>query len=49
VVFGLKAFVPDVPVWTIYRGTIPFLAMMFVGLAICVHMPAIELFLIPKY
>jgi C4-dicarboxylate transporter DctM subunit len=48
VVFGLKAFVPDVPVWTIYRGCLPFLGVMLIGLAICVHVPAIELFLIPK-
>ena len=49
VVFGLKAFVPDVPVWTIYRGCLPFLGAMLIGLAICIHVPAIELFLIPKY
>ena len=49
VVFGLKAFVPDVPVWTIYRGCLPFLGAMLIGLAICIHVPAISLFLIPKY
>jgi C4-dicarboxylate transporter DctM subunit len=49
VVFGLKAFMPDVPIWTIYKGCIPFLLVMLIGLAICVYVPGIELFLIPKY
>jgi C4-dicarboxylate transporter, DctM subunit len=49
VVFGLKAYVTDVPVWTIYRGCIPFLGIMVIGLIICVYVPQIELFLIPKY
>lgn len=49
VVFGLNAYVTDVPVWTIYKGCLPFLAVMVVGLAICVNVPQIELFLVPKY
>jgi C4-dicarboxylate transporter DctM subunit len=49
VVFGLKAYVTDVPIWTIYRGCIPFLGIMVIGLIICVYVPQIELFLIPKY
>ena len=49
VVFGLKAYVTDVPVWTIYRGCLPFLAVMLIGLAIVVYFPDIALFLVPKY
>ena len=49
VVFGLKAYVTDVPVWTIYRGCLPFLAVMLIGLAIVVFFPDIALFLVPKY
>jgi C4-dicarboxylate transporter, DctM subunit len=49
VVFGLKAYVTDVPVWTIYRGALPFLGMMVIGLIICVYVPQIELFLITRY
>jgi C4-dicarboxylate transporter, DctM subunit len=49
VVFGLNAYVTDVPVWTIYRGCIPFLGVMVVGLIICVFIPQIELFLIPRF
>jgi C4-dicarboxylate transporter DctM subunit len=49
VVFGLNAYVTDVPVWTIYKGCLPFLAIMVVGLAICIHVPQIALFLIPRY
>jgi C4-dicarboxylate transporter, DctM subunit len=49
VVFGLKAYVTDVPIWTIYRGCIPFLGTMMIGLIICVYVPQIELFLIPRY
>ena len=45
VVFGLSAYVPDVPIWTIYRGCIPFLLAMAIGLAICVYFPQIALFL----
>ncbi|MBN1188817.1 MAG: TRAP transporter large permease [Dehalococcoidales bacterium] len=49
VVFGLKAYVTDVPIWTIYKGCIPFLAVMLVGLILCVYFPQIELFLVPRY
>jgi C4-dicarboxylate transporter, DctM subunit len=49
VVFGLNAYVTDVPVWTIYRGCIPFLGIMVVGLVLCVYFPQICLFLVPKF
>jgi C4-dicarboxylate transporter DctM subunit len=45
VVFGLKGYVQEVPIWTIYRGCIPFLGTMFIGLIICVYIPQIALFL----
>ena len=46
VVFGLSGYVPDVPIWTIYRGVLPFLGMMLIGLAICVYFPQISMFLV---
>jgi C4-dicarboxylate transporter DctM subunit len=46
VVFGLSAYVPDVPMWTIYRGALPFLAIMVLGLAMCVFIPDISMFLV---
>lgn len=46
VVFGLRAYVTDVPIWTIYRGCIPFLGIMVLGLIICVTFPQIELYLV---
>jgi C4-dicarboxylate transporter, DctM subunit len=46
VVFGLSGYVPDVPIWTIYKGTLPFLAVMVIGLAICVFIPDISMFLV---
>ena len=45
VVFGLSSYVPDVPIWTIYRGCIPFLLAMLVGLIIVVYFPPVALFL----
>ena len=46
VVFGLSGYVPDVPIWTIYKGTLPFLGVMLIGLAICVFVPDIPMFLV---
>lgn len=45
VVFGLKGYVTDVPIWTIYRGCIPFLIAMFIGLAITIYVQPIATFL----
>ncbi len=45
VVYGLSAYVPDVPIGTIFRGTFPFLAAMFVCLVILFFFPQISLFL----
>lgn len=45
VVFGLSGYVPEVPIWTIYRGCLPFLGIMIVGLIICVFVPQFSLFL----
>lgn len=45
VVFGIKAFLQDVPLWTIYRGALPFLAAMVICLILCMIFPQIALFL----
>jgi tripartite ATP-independent transporter DctM subunit len=45
VVFGLAGYVQDVPIWTIYKGCIPFLIAMLVGLALVVYFPSIALYL----
>lgn len=45
VVFGLKSYVYEVPIWTIYRGCIPFILAMIAGLIIVVYLPQIALFL----
>ena len=45
VVYGLSAYVPDVPISTIFRGVFPFLAAMFVCLIILFFFPEISLFL----
>lgn len=49
--FGMNAFVvrsmvPDVPITTVYRGVLPFLAADFVRLGLIVAFPAISLFLV---
>jgi TRAP-type C4-dicarboxylate transport system permease large subunit len=46
VVFGLSGFVQDVPIWTIYRGCIPFLYAMMIGLIICVFVPDVSMYLV---
>lgn len=43
VVYSLHGFVPDVPLFTIFRGALPFLAAMFVCLIILVAFPEISL------
>ena len=45
VVFGLVGYVREVPIWTIYRGCIPFIIAMLIGLAICVYVKDVALFL----
>ena len=45
-VFTLGGFVRDVPMWTIFKGVIPYLAMMFVSLALIIAFPDIALFLV---
>jgi tripartite ATP-independent transporter DctM subunit len=45
VVFGLKSYVQEVPIWTIYRGCIPFIIAMIVGLTLLVYFPQIAMFL----
>ena len=45
VVFGLAGYVRDVPVYTIFRGVLPFLGTMLVCLAILVAVPEISLLL----
>ena len=45
VVFGLAGYVRDVPVYTIFRGVLPFLVTMLVCLAILIAVPEISLLL----
>jgi len=45
VVFGLAGYVRDVPVYTIFRGALPFLGTMLVCLAILIAVPQISLLL----
>ncbi len=45
VVFALAGMVPDVPMYTIFRGVLPFIAATIVGLAILVAFPQIALWL----
>ena len=45
-VFVLKSIVPDVPIGTIYRGLIPFVAADLVKLALLVAFPGLTLWLV---
>lgn len=45
VVYGLSAYVTDVPVMTIFKGALPFLGAMLVCLIILIFFPQIALFL----
>jgi len=45
-VFVLKDIVPDVPIGTIYRGLIPFVAADLVKLALLVAFPGLTLWLV---
>ena len=45
-VFVLKNIVPDVSVWTIYRGLIPFVATDLVRIALLTAFPALSLWLL---
>ncbi len=44
-VFVLKAITPDVPIWTIYKGVMPFCAADLIKLVLMVLFPAITLWL----
>jgi tripartite ATP-independent transporter DctM subunit len=44
-VFVLRAVLPGVPIWTVFRGVTPFVAADVVRLAILVAFPSISLFL----
>ena len=44
-VFVLKSILPEVPLWTIYKGVLPFCAMDLFKLALMVLFPAITLWL----
>jgi TRAP-type C4-dicarboxylate transport system permease large subunit len=44
-VFVLKSILPDVPLWTIYRGVLPFCFMDLLKLILMVLFPAITLWL----
>jgi len=44
-VFVLKSITPDVPLWTIYRGVLPFCAADLIKLILLVLIPAITLWL----
>ncbi len=44
-VFVLKSILPEVPLWTIYKGVLPFCAMDLLKLALMVLFPAITLWL----
>ena len=45
VVFALSGMVPDVPMYTIFKGILPFLLATLVGLAILIAFPQIALWL----
>jgi tripartite ATP-independent transporter DctM subunit len=45
-VFVLKSMSPDIPIWTIYKGVLPFVAADLVKLALMVIFPWISLFLV---
>jgi TRAP-type C4-dicarboxylate transport system permease large subunit len=44
-VFVLRSVLPDVPIRTVYRGVMPFIAADIVRLGILVTFPAISLYL----
>src|SRR4029079_8880977 len=44
-VFVLKGITPDVPIWTIYKGVMPFCLADLIKLALLVLVPAITLWL----
>jgi TRAP-type C4-dicarboxylate transport system permease large subunit len=44
-VFVLKSITPDVPLWTIYKGVLPFCAADLIKLVLMVLIPAITLWL----
>jgi tripartite ATP-independent transporter DctM subunit len=44
-VFVLKSILPEVPLWTIYKGVLPFCAMDLLKLVLMVLFPAITLWL----
>jgi C4-dicarboxylate transporter, DctM subunit len=44
-VFVLKAITPDVPIWTIYKGVMPFCAADLIKLVLMVLFPALTLWL----
>ncbi len=44
-VFVLKSITPDVPIWTIYKGVLPFVAADLIKLILMVLFPAITLWL----
>ena len=44
-VFVLKSILPDVPLWTIYKGVMPFCAADLIKLILMVLIPAITLWL----
>lgn len=45
VVYALSGFIDDVSVFTIFRGTLPFLGAMLIGLILMIAFPQISLFL----
>ena len=44
-VFVLKSITPDVPLWTIYKGVLPFCVADLIKLVLMVLIPAITLWL----
>ena len=44
-VFVLKGITPDVPLWTIYKGVLPFCLADLIKLVLMVLIPAITLWL----
>jgi tripartite ATP-independent transporter DctM subunit len=44
-VFVVKAVVGDVPMWRVFRGIVPFVIAMLVGLGIVIYVPELSLFL----
>jgi len=45
VVYALSGMVRDVPMFTIFRGALPFMGAMFIGLVLLIAFPQIALFL----